>query len=442
MTETPKMIECPICIEKFNKTLKKQIKCQYCDFNACRTCFQKYILDESFPKCMNTSCGREWTHKYICEVFPRSFINKELKEQKERILFDRERALLPATQIIIEERNLRAKREYEISTIRNKIRELQYKIYNLQQLNTRNIREGTTENNERTNFVRTCPDEECRGYLSSQWKCGLCNKWSCPECHEVKGIERDCEHVCNPENVATAKLLNRDTKSCPTCGTGIHKIDGCDQMWCTQCHTAFSWRTGKLEQNIHNPHYYEWLRRNGNLERNPNDVLCGRELDRHFIEQLHTIGNAYPKNIRKIFKRLIEFCRHTLHMRYVILPKYMYNEYNEDNNLELRVKYLQKKITEYEFRKTLQIQDKKIQKNRIFYNIFRLFIDTFTDILYRFHSECTQQNWDQTFTTINEVNEIRKYTNECLEDVSNTYKSIRYYINKNVEVVKYTGIDD
>jgi hypothetical protein len=117
--------------------------------------------------------------------------------------------------------------------------------------------------------------------------------------------------------------------------------------------------------------------------------------------------------------------------------------YPSSNNINTSFnKYLQKKITEHEFRKTLQIQDKKIQKNRVFYNIFRLFVDTFTDILYRFHSECIQPNWDQTFTTINEVNEIRKYTNECLEDVSNTYKSIRYYINKNVEVVKYTGIDD
>jgi hypothetical protein len=31
-----------------------------------------------------------------------------------------------------------------------------------------------TRTNERSLFVRACPDEDCRGFLSSQWKCGIC----------------------------------------------------------------------------------------------------------------------------------------------------------------------------------------------------------------------------------------------------------------------------
>jgi hypothetical protein len=31
-------------------------------------------------------------------------------------------------------------------------------------------------------------------------------------------------------------------------------------MWCTICHTAFSWKTGKEEFNIHNPHAFEYYR--------------------------------------------------------------------------------------------------------------------------------------------------------------------------------------
>ena len=38
---------CIICVETFNKRLRLKIKCQYCDFEACRTCCSKYILDES-----------------------------------------------------------------------------------------------------------------------------------------------------------------------------------------------------------------------------------------------------------------------------------------------------------------------------------------------------------------------------------------------------------
>ena len=47
-------------------------------------------------------------------------------------------------------------------------------------------------------------------------------------------------HKCDEEKVASVEMLKRDTKPCPKCGTPIHKIEGCDQMWDPQCGTAFS----------------------------------------------------------------------------------------------------------------------------------------------------------------------------------------------------------
>ena len=51
-------------------------------------------------------------------------------------------------------------------------------------------------------------------------------------------------------------------------------------MWCTQCHTAFSWRTGEIETHVvHNPHYFQWMREQGSgaVPRAPGDVPqpCG-----------------------------------------------------------------------------------------------------------------------------------------------------------------------
>ena len=60
------------------------------------------------------------------------------------------------------------------------------------------------------------------------------------------------------------------------CTAAIFKISGCDQMWCTQCHIAFSWKTGqKVTGVIHNPHFYQWQRNNGGATQNPNAVHCG-----------------------------------------------------------------------------------------------------------------------------------------------------------------------
>jgi len=153
----------------------------------------------------------------------------------------------------------------------------------------------TNATKEKRRFVRACPIESCRGFLSTQWKCGICGIHTCSKCHVPKNDQKngpsgssgpsdtsnqDAEeqqdnHVCNPDDVATADLLDQDTRPCPQCGTGIFKIDGCDQMWCIECHCAFSWITGAIATgHVHNPHYFEYQRRTGNAQRNILDLPC------------------------------------------------------------------------------------------------------------------------------------------------------------------------
>jgi hypothetical protein len=73
-----------------------------------------------------------------------------------------------------------------------------------------------------------------------------------PECFEVRGTEKT--QSCNPDNIATAKLIKSDTRSCPNCNEGIYKIEGCAQMWCTSCKTPFDWNTGKIIAEIYTTH--------------------------------------------------------------------------------------------------------------------------------------------------------------------------------------------
>ena len=280
------MSTCNICCDDYNKSNRRKICCGYCDFAACKTCWETYILSETIPKCMNPPCAKEWSRKFIRENFTNVFINTKYREHVESILFDQEKALLPATQVLVEEKIRKEK-------IRKQLEEIDVVIADLY-AQKRELAQGLYTNEisgekQASNYVRSCPADGCRGFLSSQWKCGICELWTCPDCHELKGENRDDpDHKCDPNNVETAKLLNKDTKPCPKCQTKIFKIDGCDQMWCTQCHTAFSWKTGAISTSIHNPHYFEWMRNRGGggQPRAAGDIICGQELTHHTTNQI------------------------------------------------------------------------------------------------------------------------------------------------------------
>ena len=430
---------CVICANTFTKKTRSKIICAYCSFDACKECCQTYLLNESIPKCMNSECNREWTRLFISESFPVSFINGAYKKHREELLFNNERALLPATQPIVERELVKRRLQAEIEVVRNKMIELNRQYSNLCN-NLSNLRNTNRVNVERAVFVRACPDSECRGFLSSQWKCGICEKWTCPTCHEIKGLVRDVEHTCNPENVATAELLAQDTKPCPNCRAGIFKIDGCNQMWCTQCHTAFNWRTGRIEQDIHNPHYYEWLRRtnNGHVPRNPNDNPCGgdnRIINHAFISDIRAIisrkliaenNGSFSIAVRKIFDKKVEYvsevCRSITHIRHIEIPRYDYDYVL--NNQAWRVKYMLNEITEEKFKTVVQQNDKKHQKNREIHNLLQMFHDSSTDILFRFKQKAESNDWKFEMDILNEINPLIDYVNECFGDISRTYNSV------------------
>ena len=437
---------CQICADTFNKSTRLAVQCPYCQYECCRTCMETYVLNETVVKCMNPECAKEWTRKHIRAVFTLVFINGPLCEHKEKILFDKERALLPATQPIIESRIEARKIQVEIDGLTDEINIL---YSQLSELRTRQGRLQTEKNNvlsrkprEARPFVRACPEEDCRGFLSSQWKCGICEKWTCPDCHIVKGYTRDTPHECKEDDLATARLLASDTKPCPKCGTGIFKIDGCDQMWCTQCHTAFSWRTGNVERTIHNPHYYEWMRRTGGGEmpRNPLDVQCGRNLDHHlyeFMSRLIRTHYSSATNYRKVISRIDKTIRNTIHMMETERPRPP--DY-ERRNEYLRVRYLMNELSEEAMRTQLQKDDKKHHKHQELADIYTLLGTTVTDIIYRFSSlldrdkHTRPERIDESI--LDEINRIVEYANECLADVAYTYSSPKIVIDNEVCVLR------
>ena len=427
-------MECEVCVEKYNKSNRLPIACQYCEYSACRKCCETWLLNETNARCINAQCGKEWTRQFVASTFTKSFMCNEYKKHRETVLFDQERALLPATQPLVENILQRERIDTEIRRIEAEELSAIYKRISALRAEHNRLGRTNTSTTERSTFIKACPDANCRGFLSSQWKCGLCEKWACSDCHEIKGMTRDCEHVCDPNNVATAALLANDTKSCPSCGTGIHKLEGCDQMFCTMCNTGFSWRTGRIETNIHNPHYFEYLRRTGgDVQRNPNEVRCGQEINTPFVRTLMAclrIKNIPPD----IMTRVSRICEAIIHHRYVEMDRFQADRVL--NNQDLRILYMRNKISEDDFKTQIQRLDKKHQKNREIHNIFVVMNSTVTDILYRFDdavqavtfSSSSDEEKQKAYDILKEIDRIREYVNECLAEISKTYGSKQLHI--------------
>lgn len=431
---------CVICDEKGNKTTHAPIKCEYCDYTACKQCCETYIMGIGVPKCMEGKCGKEWTRKFMANNFTGVFLTGRWKKRVEQRLLDKEIALLPETQPFVEE-------IVRVEKIKNEIKYIELEIKRLYNNKRDLILSKISKPNKVAppkQYVRACPDPECRGFLSNQWKCGLCQKWTCPDCHAIKGLERCTEHVCNPDEVASAQLLAKDTKHCPNCSTGIFKIDGCDQMWCTQCHVAFSWKSGLIETKIHNPHFYEWQRLHGTLQREPGDVVCGREINHHMI--LDPLILSLRDTNRQAYINLQQLIININHLKNVQLRNYLYDAATEQlEDRYLRMQYLRKFIDLKTFGSRIQQVNKKKEKKREIFQLLTMFVDTVTEIFFRVVHNLladTAKNIVQDAKNIvQEFASITKYANDCLLEIAHTYKATPLFITPITEASKCKNND-
>ena len=477
---------CVICVEKINRSNHTLIKCEYCDFVACRTCYETYLLSQSTPHCMQSveQCGKIWSRNFIASNFTINYVKTKYKEHQEQILFEKEMALMPETQLVIERENNKKKRIeqcttdinnitqliFELGTKRSNLEKLRSDIWNDAILDDDEYDGHETKEPEKISknkiFMHRCSNENCRGFLSSRWKCNLCETWTCSECQINVGTnEQKILHVCDENNLKTAALIKKDSKPCPKCGIIIFKINGCDQMYCTQCHTPFSWNTGKIENgNIHNPHYYEYLRKIGqNIPRNPLDNPCRRIINNEFIEDFTYLIRYLSKSniINDDCCRILDIIRFTEDLRYRI-------RHNEINNEYYRIQYLKNIISEEEFKKIVQMNEKKYQKCIEQNNLYTMVHDTVSDIIFicyeklnKIHHKLDMIKYDlygdrlhltskqlelinqelennnlSSEQILTEFDNLRIYANDCLTNISRTYHCVHKQFDETFDLVK------
>jgi plasmid stability protein len=401
------------------------------------------------------ACRKAWSREILVNNFTQKFVSRTYKTRREALLLEREKSMMPATQPYVEtEKAIRKigaritevkkaveranekwgqighkqlgvlavehglSSEFEASILRHKLGQEERKVVSSLMIDVQHLEwhqqqltwrlHGGALDQEKRQFVRACPYADCKGFLSTAWKCGVCENWTCPTCHEGKGPEKDGPHTCNADNVATAELLARDSRHCPKCAALIFKINGCDQMYCTQCHTAFSWRTGRVETGvIHNPHYYEYHRANGTLQRNPGDVPCGGFPEWGHVSRLVGRQSAF-------FTFVANAHRSYAHCQWALIPRYTTNL---QDNRDLRIKFMIGDIDEDEFKKKIQQREKARQRKTDIRQVLEMATAVLTDLFQNF----VQHGGVDGLMTALEG--LRSHVNDTMATVSRRYSN-------------------
>lgn len=555
---------CNICADNKNET--EIVKCINCDYECCKTCLKTYIKSnyKDIVNCMN--CKITFTRNTLVSMLGITYITKDFQKIQNKIRIDRQISILSTFQDKAKTELLLEKEQNELIALLHIINEKKDIIRNLSEV-------SKFHNNTKKNYIRPCSVSDCRGFLSTTYKCDLCNITTCIDCLEPK-LEN---HICDENSKATAELIKKDTKNCPKCGTGIYKIDGCfgentlvplwngtfkniqdiiigdiligddnkkriveelyrgiddlyeieqnngikyivnskhtlilklnreiieiqvdkfikltenikinlygfkrdntlseikvnyigkdnyygirinennrfilsdttivkncDQMFCTLCETAFSWKTGIIETNrIHNPHYYELLRRqnNGEIPREEDvvarDNCRNRQLDNIVLRSCNNIyksnKNNSIKNIMVYITEYIRYYNHCLNIKESIEGNIRLIE----NKIErLNIDYLKNVIEKSYYEKSIGLYEKKkellTEKNMIITTLNEGINDTILDF---YDKTVVNNHLSTTFI----VGDIAKYI-ELMHTVNKRlYNLIEYCKEEDVKLSK------
>ena len=454
---------CDICTFKFNDISRMKVTCNLCDGVCCSNCLFKFLTETSMsPEPFCLFCNQSISFDFVSENLNKTKFTLYQKFRS-NLKFKTQQSMLPGTQDIVNIRLRIKNRKREIRELQNirdsnilerkilfreltdlddktrkkeikerrhelqkqtgkiwgEIMALQDEIFNLQR-KERNYPEN------RVVYERPCPSNDCRGFLSSAYKCGTCEKFFCSDCHDEKGERSDETHVCNEENKATISLIKLECKPCPgkDCTALIYKIDGCDHMWCVKCHTPFSWRTLKIIESTNNPEYFRWVRESGGVLPRIDDNECNRFPGvREWRVYLENIDD------KKWYPRL----QHLLHNSQYLMRE-LPNSLNADHT-ELRVKYLMNKIDEKKWKELFLKRNKQIEVDFERYQVLDMFCSSAKDIFMNLKEDKNIDNFTDQYEKLVE------FGNRQLSKINNRYSSdVWSYHLKSFKDITYDSV--
>jgi hypothetical protein len=389
-------------------------------------------------------CKVNWSAKFML-ILKKGWLSDTYRSHREKLLCDIELSKIAET--MPDAQRYKACKKQEAITeelkaqylvVRGELDKIHNKIAESVRLTTHLKHGKEKKEEEKKEFFMPCPAVECKGMLSTQYKCGICEMFACPECLEVIGISKTHAHTCDPNNVASALAIKKETKQCPGCHNRIYRVEGCSQMWCTGCHTAFDWNTGRkvISERLHNPHWLEYQRglNGGVAPRAPGDVQCGGvctrgQLQTHIISKIMRAKGNIPKP--GFSGGMSLELNETMRRIHRAVENISINDIRETRDRiqtlrdfkEQRVKYIVGEITKEQLSAYIFRHDKIRQKNAEMLNVYELLsavgIDLFNRLLANvkegdeFVADAVEQ--------VEQYNKLRVYCNGLFAVISNTY---------------------
>ena len=256
--------------------------------------------------------------------------------------------------------------------------------------------------------------------------------------------------MCDNNNYKTCQMIIKDSKQCPKCKNYIQRIYGCNQMFCTICHTCFNWVTLEIldKVNVNNPELIEYLKINNSNITSTSNISCDT-IDYDFNILIHKLlSNEFDKVTDKIIFKLIDY-----YDKFIEIKNYLNNDYfNQLHNQQqlLLKKYKIKYISitfDSDYNKVIinNYRNKILNKlkNRLFSNYDNLYClfkiqgyyqtlaQGMNDILLKIQKIII--DWDNNLSA-NVFDEIS--FNELMDELINWCSYMKGVINESVRILK------
>jgi hypothetical protein len=455
--EEPK--ECPICITTYTKTVRRAISCPTCHAESCIQCAQRYLTETAEDAhCMH--CKARWGRRFLLTTFNKTWMDTDYQHHRAELLWRREESFLPATMPRVElivrgrrameevikpiEERLKAKEaeaktlllaldknykvaEKEAHQLIKELAEAKYPVQRMLRGEEPNPERGGgagEPEKSKVEFHRKCMHDGCNGWLSTAWRCGVCENYTCATCYANKGKERDTDHTCKEEDKATVALLAKDTKPCPNCGMGVQRTEGCPVMFCTACHKGFNWNTLKImETGIHNPHYFEWRNRGGIAAapaRTMGDIPCGGLPQEGWMLYLPEADRTYISSMYRCIQHITD--------------EWFMRQYRVDGieSLELRTKFLLGDSTKKTVQTALARQEKSNELKMALWDCYNTCAVAGSEVLREFFAHIEDAVRAQGVRTRGSLVFNDTFPRSLYETFLRDAEALRIFVNKTI----------